>query len=201
MVVIIGLITFVLGCVITYYFDHSGVKEPEKSNLELKEDAIRARAELQHQQQNLARLLELAIRNAVDETVKSMITTAPEPRRAPNAAPDRRSLYNQSYNEVKRSWSRLSETKAETGENGSAAPRKMEEVMPLPEKLDFEFSAPKPQPPPTADAATTASTPVIDLDEASAVSEPEEIPDLEEIEPLSSDEPASSDTNQKETER
>ncbi len=194
MVVIIGLITFVLGCVITYYFDHSGMKEPEKSNLELKEDAIRARTELADQQQNLSRLLELAIRNAVDETVKSIATSTGASGEAPKATPDRRSLYNRSYDEVKRSWSRLSETGS--GEAGSTAPRKMDEVIPLPEKLDFEYSATKSQPPPAAAAATTASAPVIDLDEEDTISEPEELSDLEEMESLISDEPTSSDSDQ-----
>ena len=185
-VILIGLITFVLGCVITYYFDHSGKKESEKSNIELKEDAIRARQGLQDQQDNLMRLLDLAIRDSVDETVKSMATIGPAEAEAEAEAQrgdlDRRQLYNRAYDEVKRNWSRMSEIVSEAGENGEVvAPRKMDAVIPLPEKLDVEKSRFASQPPPTAEGAITTSIPVVELEDIGGSSEPQEITRFEEV--------------------
>ncbi len=181
-VILIGLITFVLGCVITYYFDHSGKKESEKSNIELKEDAIRARQGLQDQQDNLMRLLDLAIRDSVDETVKSMATIASAEAEAHREDLDRRQLYNRAYDEVKRSWSRMSEIVSEAGENGEVvAPRKMDAVIPLPEKLDVEKSRFASQPPPTAEGAITTSIPVVELEDIGGSSEPQEITRFEEV--------------------
>lgn len=181
-VILIGLITFVLGCFITYYLDHSGKPEPEKSNIELKEDAIRARQELKDQRDNLARLLELALRDSVDETVKSMAAISPAADEAQRGAVDRIQLYNRSYDELKRSWSRISEIVTEAGENGEVvAPRKMDEVMPLPEKLDFEKSRFAPQPPPAAEAAVTTSIPAVESEGIGGSQEPEEITGFEEL--------------------
>jgi len=179
-VMLIGLITFVMGCVITYYLDQTGKQEPEKSNIELKEDSIRARQELQDQQDNLARLLELAIRDSVDETVKSMAAISPD--EAQRGALDRRQLYSRSYDELKRNWSRISEIVTEEGENGeTVTPRKMTEVMPLPEKLDFEKSRSAPQPPPAAEAAITTSIPATEPDGFGEIQDPERFTGLEEL--------------------
>lgn len=181
-VTLIGLITFVLGCFITYYLDHTGKSESEKSSIELKEDAIRARQELQDQQDNLAGLLELTIRDSVDETVKSMAAISPAADETQRGALDRRQLYNRSYDEVKRSWSRISEIVTQEGENGEVvAPRKMAEVVPLPEKLDFAKSRFAPQPPPVAEAAVTTSTPAVESEGIGGKQEPEEITGVEEL--------------------
>jgi hypothetical protein len=182
-VILIGLITFILGCVITYYLDHGGKKEPEKSNLELKEEAIRARKTLQDLHRNLSRLLETAVRVSVDEALGK---TA-----ANGAAVDdtqRAELYNRSYEKIKRNWSRMTVQVAGAKENGESAsavrsgavPEELDEGINLPDRLDFE----KPRIVPEAPSATARpAEPAAPAPEGESEDfEEQDIQDLDELE-------------------
>jgi hypothetical protein len=127
--VLIAFITFVLGCILTYYIERSGTKQSPASNLELREQTIKYKQNMEKMQEALKSLLEITIRTAADTALKM--------GQGAVGVSQTQNIYDLSYEEVKRQWDE--KTKAERRADGKEKESSESDPgMALPHELDIK---------------------------------------------------------------
>ncbi|HUV09302.1 MAG TPA: hypothetical protein VMX75_16315 [Spirochaetia bacterium] len=133
MTLLIGLITFALGCFITYYLDRSIRKTSNTSGTELREELRRQRRTIQELQTHTLSLLKIALKTAVD-------TAAERLKESPVSPSEKSQMYSSAYEAIKGRWLEESESLDLDGtpQEGGDASMVPEARIILPELLDLE---------------------------------------------------------------
>jgi hypothetical protein len=133
MTLLIGLITFALGCFITYYLDRSVKKTSGTSSIEVREELRRQRRTIQELQTNIISLLKIVVKTTVDTTAENL-------ERGPLSPAEKTRICSSAYEAVKGRWLEESENLDLEGmlPDGDGARQSPEARIILPESLDIE---------------------------------------------------------------